>query len=72
MAKIILEREKCISCGSCAVVCEKYFEMAEDAKTTLKNSIKNKKTGNFELEVKEIGCAKEAVDVCPVQCIRIE
>ncbi|KKT26765.1 MAG: hypothetical protein UW11_C0006G0031 [Parcubacteria group bacterium GW2011_GWA2_43_9b] len=28
--KIIIERQKCIGCGSCVAVCDKYFEMADD------------------------------------------
>ncbi len=33
MSKIILEREKCIGCGSCAVLCPKYFELINDGKS---------------------------------------
>ena len=70
--KITLEREKCIGCGSCAVLCPKYFEMVEDGKSNLKNSKKNPKTNNFELEIKEIGCSQDAAEACPVQIIHIE
>jgi ferredoxin len=68
--KIILEREKCIGCGSCAALCPKYWEMAEDNKSTLLGSKENSE-GNFELEVKEPGCSREAADSCPVQIIHI-
>jgi len=71
MAKIILEREKCIGCGSCAALCSKFFEMAEDGKTKLSGSKKNSETGNDELEIEEIECAQEAADACPVQIIHI-
>lgn len=67
--KTELEREKCIGCGSCAALCEEYFEMAEDGKSNLKGSSKNLKTGNFELETEKAGCIKEAVEACPVQII---
>ncbi len=70
--KIILEREKCIGCGACAAVCEKYFKTAEDGKANLKNSKKNQKNNNFELEIKKVECAKEAAEACPVQIIRIK
>lgn len=72
MAKIILEREKCIGCGSCAVLCPKYFEMTGDGKSTLKNSTKNQKTNNFELKTKEIECIQVAAEACPVQIIHVE
>lgn len=70
MAKIIHDRKKCISCGACASICPELFEMSEDQLATLKNS--KEKNGVYELEVKEIKCAKEAVDVCPINIIKIE
>lgn len=71
MAKIVQEHGKCISCGSCAAVCPKYWEITEDGKAKLIGSKVDSK-GNYELEVKEVGCNQEAVDTCPVQCIHIE
>ena len=71
MAKIIHERNKCIGCGACAVVCPKMFEMSEkDGLATLKNSKENNEV--FELQTTETDCAKEAVDVCPIKIIKIE
>lgn len=70
MAKIIQEREKCIGCGSCAALCPRFFEMADDGKAKLLGSEKNAE-GNDELEVEKIECAKEAADACPVQIIHI-
>jgi ferredoxin len=71
MAKIIQEREKCIGCGSCAALCPKYWEMAEDGKSKLLNSTPNT-VGNYELEVEGVECNQEAADACPVQIIHIE
>ncbi len=68
--KIILEKSKCIGCGTCAALCEKFFELAEDGKSHLKGAEINPE--KEELEIKEQGCAKEAVEACPVQCIRIK
>jgi len=70
MAKIVQEREKCIGCGSCAAMCPKYWEMAEDGKSTLVGSEKNSE-GNYELEVEGVGCNREAADACPVEIIHI-
>lgn len=70
MGKIILDREKCIGCGSCAALCPKYFEMTEDGKSSLK---KGKKKKNLEeLEVEKAGCAQETTESCPVQAIEIK
>lgn len=72
MAKIILQREKCIGCGSCAAVCPEYFELAEDGKSAIKGSQRDPKTGEDTLEVDKIKCAESAAEACPVQCIHIE
>ena len=71
MSKIILEREKCIGCGSCNVVCPKYFELADDGKAHIKDSVKDEKTNKEELEVVKIECAESAAEACPVECIQI-
>lgn len=58
-SKIEIDKEACISCGSCAVICPEIFEMGtEDNKAYVK-----------KVEIDEIGCAQEAVDACPTQCI---
>jgi len=69
MAKIIIEKEKCIGCGSCAALCAKYFEMGEDGKSSLKDAPKQDVQ---ELEVENVECAEAASEACPVQCIHIE
>jgi ferredoxin len=69
--KIILEREKCIGCGSCQALCPKYFEVIDDGKSSVKNATRDQKTGNDELETEKVECAQEAADSCPVQCIHI-
>ena len=69
MAKIKLEREKCIGCGSCAALCSKYFELQEDGKSHIKDAVKQEVE---ELEVEKIECAESAAEACPAQCIHIE
>ncbi|MBU4142708.1 ferredoxin, partial [Patescibacteria group bacterium] len=34
--KIIQEQKKCIGCGSCVAVCDKYFEMADNSLAVIK------------------------------------
>lgn len=71
--KIIHEKSKCIGCGACISLCSESFEMGDDGKANLKNSKEtDKRAEKYELEVSEVGCAKEAADNCPVQCIHIE
>lgn len=71
MAKIKLEREKCIGCGSCQAVCPKYFELKEDGKSSVIGAQKDA-NGNDELETEKIECAEAAAEACPVQCIHVE
>lgn len=53
--KIIVERPKCIGCGSCAALCPDFWEMAEDGKSFLKNSTTDTNTGNQELVIGALG-----------------
>ncbi|MBW2963628.1 ferredoxin [Candidatus Woesearchaeota archaeon] len=70
MAKITLKRNECIGCGACAATCSDLFEMADDGHAHLKGS---KKKGDVEeLELKDVKCGKEAVEVCPVQIISVK
>lgn len=69
--KIILDREKCIGCGSCVALCPKFFEMDEGGKAHLKKGELDNKTKEETLEVSKPECAEETIDVCPVECIKI-
>lgn len=62
--RIIIDQEKCIGCGSCTVVCDKYFELDGDNDN---NARFNNKSN--ELEVDDLGCIQEAIDICPIQAI---
>lgn len=59
MAKIKVNREKCIGCGACAATCPKSFEMFEG------------KAREKASEVKKITCETEAAENCPVCAITI-
>jgi len=69
--KIVLDREKCIGCGNCAVICPAFFEMAEDGKTKLKGKVIKAKKNIEELLIASLECAQEAADACPSQAIRV-
>ena len=69
MAKIKLEREKCIGCGSCSAICPKYFKLLDDGKSHIEGSTQQDVE---ELEVEKIECAEAASEACPSQCIHIE
>ncbi|MDI6717460.1 MAG: ferredoxin [Patescibacteria group bacterium] len=69
--KIVHQKEKCVGCGACASICPDFFEInLEDNLAQLKNSKKN--INDFELEVENTGCVKNAALMCPVKAIKIE
>lgn len=59
MAKIKVDREKCIGCGACVSTCPNSFEMFEG------------KAREKRAEVKKITCEKEAEESCPVGAISV-
>lgn len=72
MAKILHHRAKCIGCGACAAVCDKFFKMAEDGLSDLIGGQYDKDKKEGELAVQDSDCAKEAVAGCPVQAIEVK
>ena len=52
----------CIGCGSCEAVCPKVFKLAEDGKAKVLDV-------NYQ---ENAACIKEAIEICPVQCISQE
>jgi len=59
MAKINIDKNKCIGCGACASICSTTFEM-KDGKANVKS------------QPKKITCEKQAADSCPVQAISVK
>lgn len=57
--KIIVDADKCIGCGACTS-CDN-FELKDDGKAHAKQA-----------EVDEVGCNKEASEMCPVDAIKVE
>lgn len=61
--KILVDEKACIGCGACTSICSNFdlIEKNDSFKAVAKQS-----------EVDNIGCNKEAADICPVQAIKIE
>jgi len=66
---IKIDQSKCIGCGTCSALCPVCFEMGNDSKAILKQSDAARKD---QLEVEDVGCAREAAECCPAQCITIQ
>lgn len=72
MIKVILDKSKCIGCGSCQIICPEFFELDKNRKACLKNSKIKAGSEKEELKVDELECIEEAIKICPVECIHIE
>lgn len=60
--KVIVDENECIGCGACEAQCPEGFVM--DNETMKAKPKKNK--------VEDDSCIKEAVDICPVDAIKVE
>lgn len=58
--KIVQDVDICIGCGACVGVCPDNWEMDGD------------KAKPINKEVDDVGCNREAEEICPVRCIKIE
>ena len=67
--QIKIDQIKCIGCGTCVALCPDFFDLGDDNKAILKNSTAPQKD---QIEAENSGCAKEAAEVCPAQCITIK
>ena len=69
MAKyiVIQDRPVCIGCGSCVAVADKIWFMDSDGLATCKGM----KDSKLEIDEKDFAKHKEAADICPVECIKV-
>jgi ferredoxin len=61
MKKAFVDKEKCIGCGTCAMLAPDAFELDENYKARVKNGA--------DLDAPEV---KQAAESCPVAAITIE
>ena len=52
-----IDKEKCIGCGTCSMLCPEIFEIGEEGKAKIKSE-------------KDSPCIKEAIENCPVEAIK--
>lgn len=60
MAKIIIDKNKCIRCGTCVAIAPKSFKLTDDGKAQL-----------IEPVADDEKTIKEVIDSCPVQAIKL-
>jgi ferredoxin len=69
MFKVIIERDRCTSCGSCEDLCQELFELDENG---ISHIIGSKRVGNNdEIEIEDDKCSLDAAENCPVMIIHI-
>ncbi len=69
MAKIpVVDKEKCIGCGTCTVLAPKTFRLGKDGKAEVINPPADEEEKISKLVSAEI---KEAIDSCPVEAIKV-
>jgi ferredoxin len=55
--KVLLDKEKCIGCGTCIALCPDHFVLEDDKAKVIKD------------EVDSLDCVSEAESSCPVAAI---
>tara|TARA_Y100000031_G_C8223405_1_gene387092 strand:+ start:545 stop:781 length:237 start_codon:yes stop_codon:yes gene_type:complete len=71
--KIIHLKKDCISCGACAAINPEYWYMDDEGLAHLKGSKQDGDDWELDIDTEEARASnQEAVDVCPVQIIKIE
>jgi ferredoxin len=60
MAKISVDKNTCIGCGSCEAICPKSFKLVSG------------KAKPINSNVEKLTCEKEAESSCPVGAIKVE
>ncbi|MBW2992706.1 ferredoxin [Candidatus Woesearchaeota archaeon] len=60
--KVTVDKNECIGCGACEAQCPEGFEINQD----------EAKANPKKAKVNDLGCIKEAADICPVNAIKIE
>jgi len=63
MAKVSVDKSKCIGCGACVAVAEEVFEIGSDGKSRVKVA---EVSGKLEKK------AREAAEVCPAGAITVK
>ncbi len=71
---VIIERETCVSCGTCYETCPGLFEQDPDDSFSriIEKYRVNGKIAEGIIPVDLETCAREAADLCPVQIISIQ
>lgn len=69
MFKVVVERDRCTSCGSCEDLCPELFELDEGG---IAHIIGSERVDNKDvIEMEEETCSLDAAESCPVMIIHV-
>jgi len=74
MVRVTIEREMCVSCGSCYETCPDFFEEnPDDSFSQIKKKFrKGERISEGEAPPDQEECVRDAADLCPVSIIHVE
>lgn len=74
MVSVTIERDTCVSCGSCYEVCPDFFEEnPDDSFSQVKKKFrKGDNIGEGDAPDEMADCVRDAADLCPVEIIHVE
>jgi ferredoxin len=72
--KVSIDRQDCVTCGSCWDLCPDFFEQnADDSFSQVKEKFRfNGEIAQGTPPADMIACVSDAADLCPAQIIRVE
>ena len=72
--QVTIDREECISCGSCSAICPEFFEPdAQDERSQVVTKYRaGENLGAGDAPDSLHDCVTQAADACPVSVIHLE
>jgi ferredoxin len=68
--KVSIDREGCIGCGVCEVLCPEVFKLSDDGKSSIVERYRKISLGEGEVGDDLTSCVENARDSCPVEVIK--
>ena len=68
--KVSIDREGCIGCGVCEVLCPEVFKLSDDGKSSIVERYRKISLGEGEVGDDLASCVENARDSCPVEVIK--
>jgi ferredoxin len=70
--KVFIDRENCIGCGACQILCPKVFKLHYDGKSSIIEKYRREKLGEGAVGKALESCVETAKISCPTEVISTE